>query len=762
MAEAHKIVQVDIRCGTMMVASLPMMESEMLSFKDQAVQTVSDKARECLTPGQELKRVVYVDDDGDLCTLTADTLADALLFTQELEPGNPVWRLEVQTIVAETVVETAPEVPEPEEAPSMPQQESCDLSDFLRDPCAGLESALLSLNGLMGDACAQQLLPKLASAALHIIESEQLTALNPFVATLMTLQEGKVQLESLPAIFLTIAPILIVLPREVLKRFAGKFEVEARRIIAEVEASSWWWQVHHHTVPDHAEPPSDAALPTENPQRSTTADCHSGLSPSALELEARFMAEMNDMHKEMDAKLQEAKQCQVALAALLSHPDASVRLAAEAAVCAAKEEDAEMPALVPADEQSNVVMMEEVEAMSRFVGSYEMRPPSNDWHHVSISHLPDGGKLKWTNRADVHWELHPTKDPSIFDVSSDCPYKQDSPQAIFNDSGVVGPHGELYVKVDTSVLVTVPAVNDSQSSDGWKRLCTLACRATVGSLKIGADWKDQGWGNRKGRVRVALRRPAVPDSGDIHVADCFGLCGAGPERKRGEYEAMEKTFGPEEPIVALAKPGDLYVFEYTVGGGGGHALYLKSFGAATEMAGVAAAATETTGPNVVPEADTGAPVVLPTFSAKALHCAPLLHGVEAQEDDSARGDVTAEFAAILPSVGASQAYRIGRIALPVGLGSAVPVCAKVCVVNDGAAKWPETTVVQLIHGDGLGLSHMELGALRPGEAAEIVMDMLLPSKDGPDSGRSAWALVDSATGTHFGPLFFFESVWIQQ
>jgi len=136
-------------------------------------------------------------------------------------------------------------------------------------------------------------------------------------------------------------------------------------------------------------------------------------------------------------------------------------------------------------------------------------------------------------------------------------------------------------EVDTNALVTVPAVNDSQNSDGWKRVCTLACRATVASLKIGADWKDQGFGNRKGRVRVVLRRPAVADSGDIHVADCFGLCGAGPERERGEYEAMEKTFGSEEPIVALAKPGDLYVFEYTVGGGGGHALFLKSFGAAT-------------------------------------------------------------------------------------------------------------------------------------------------------------------------------------
>jgi len=81
--------------------------------------------------------------------------------------------------------------------------------------------------------------------------------------------------------------------------------------------------------------------------------------------------------------------------------------------------------------------------MSRFVGSYEMRPPANGYHYVSISDLPDGGKLKWTQT----WELHPTDDPNVFNVSDDCPWKKDSPQAIFKDSGVAGPHGELYVKV---------------------------------------------------------------------------------------------------------------------------------------------------------------------------------------------------------------------------------------------------------------------------------------------------------------------------
>jgi len=51
---------------------------------------------------------------------------------------------------------------------------------------------------------------------------------------------------------------------------------------------------------------------------------------------------------------------------------------------------------------------------------------------------------------------------------------------------------------------------------------------------------------------------------------------------------------------------------------------------------------------------------------------------------------------------------------------------------------------------------MGLGALQPGEAAEVIMDLAVPQR--PQSGleRSAWSMLDAATGDAFGPLLFFE------
>merc|ERR1712060_971097 len=161
-----------------------------------------------------------------------------------------------------------------------------------------------------------------------------------------------------------------------------------------------------------------------------------------------------------------------------------------------------------------------------------------------------------------------------------------------------------------------------------------------------------------------------------------------------------------------------------------------------------------------PEIEMEAPVAVPAMpSAKVLGCTDLALGVEAQ-DAAVGGDVTAEFAPVVAEAGAKQAYLAGRVTMPVGLTAPVPACAKVVIVNDGQVPWPETASLVVVAGDAMDFPHMALGALQPGEAAEVAMDLKLPAKAARESCRSAWALVDSATGQPLGPLIFFEGLWM--
>lgn len=46
-------------------------------------------------------------------------------------------------------------------------------------------------------------------------------------------------------------------------------------------------------------------------------------------------------------------------------------------------------------------------------------------------------------------------------------------------------------------------VHDDRSTDEWRRLCESApLRGSISCVRIDVEWKDQGWGNQKGRVIV--------------------------------------------------------------------------------------------------------------------------------------------------------------------------------------------------------------------------------------------------------------------
>ena len=98
----------------------------------------------------------------------------------------------------------------------------------------------------------------------------------------------------------------------------------------------------------------------------------------------------------------------------------------------------------------------------------------------------------------------------------------------------------------------------------------------VKSMRASVRWKDQGWGNRKGRLMVKLIRL---DSGENRVVaennNMFGL--ALHEWKAATCKIVD------HPVVKLSEPGDFYSFERNAGGGGGHSLTVKNFNVLLEL-----------------------------------------------------------------------------------------------------------------------------------------------------------------------------------
>jgi len=146
--------------------------------------------------------------------------------------------------------------------------------------------------------------------------------------------------------------------------------------------------------------------------------------------------------------------------------------------------------------------------------------------------------------------------------------------------------------------------------------------------------------------------------------------------------------------------------------------------------------------------------------ALVLNSMPLVLGVEAEEDNLARGDVTKECVEAIASAGARQAFCIGRVRLTTGVRDTAPVpaSAKFVMKNDGQTPWADTTVLARMMGDSLGLPILPVTPVGPGETSEVVMDLLVPSRlQIPGTARSIWSVVDAATGRPLGPLLVFET-----
>ena len=82
-----------------------------------------------------------------------------------------------------------------------------------------------------------------------------------------------------------------------------------------------------------------------------------------------------------------------------------------------------------------------------FVGEFEIKQPTNDWHYVTISFNSATNVYKWKNRAGKIWTLYPQTNNTLR-VGEDCPYfGKGHTSALFSSIGVYGPWNVLYQRI---------------------------------------------------------------------------------------------------------------------------------------------------------------------------------------------------------------------------------------------------------------------------------------------------------------------------
>lgn len=125
-----------------------------------------------------------------------------------------------------------------------------------------------------------------------------------------------------------------------------------------------------------------------------------------------------------------------------------------------------------------------------------------------------------------------------------------------SETGVNSKGEKLCIKTTTS------SVNDSVVTDVRQLHMTRTVPDGFDHLAIHCRWKDQGFGNQKGRLIVVVKRGTET----ICEHDCFGPASHA-------WETKSKTLSSSE----LRNPcsGDVISIEYVVGGGGGHELHVE-------------------------------------------------------------------------------------------------------------------------------------------------------------------------------------------
>jgi len=125
-------------------------------------------------------------------------------------------------------------------------------------------------------------------------------------------------------------------------------------------------------------------------------------------------------------------------------------------------------------------------------------------------------------------------------------------------------------------FLLVSSVNCSTGGDEWQEaLQSNPLEGDVAKVMVSLKmFKDQDWGNTKGKVGLALY-----DTNEVLLARCnlFGTCRSELFRNTYEDRAYRTLYCEDDDVISKARPGFTYKLEFIVGGGGGHKLHLSKW-----------------------------------------------------------------------------------------------------------------------------------------------------------------------------------------
>lgn len=93
---------------------------------------------------------------------------------------------------------------------------------------------------------------------------------------------------------------------------------------------------------------------------------------------------------------------------------------------------------------------------------------------------------------------------------------------------------------------------------------TIELTGSIVSMTADISWKDQGWGNSKGNCRAVVYREGEA----IFGVDLFGFA---PQKTGQKFV----SFDERSLFNYYTQAGDVLEISYTVGGGGGHSLFIS-------------------------------------------------------------------------------------------------------------------------------------------------------------------------------------------
>ena len=188
----------------------------------------------------------------------------------------------------------------------------------------------------------------------------------------------------------------------------------------------------------------------------------------------------------------------------------------------------------------------------------------------------------WENGAQLWRDLGGSvvvTTPAAAPPTPSSPSSPSSPTAggVGGGGGGAATTSALFRAVHSCEIKAKEVREDADAAEAWQPLCSLPLTHEMPRrLEMRLLWRDQGWGDKKGRVRALLRagqaRGRFAQGELIHEADCFGVCGE--HGSRFAFSRVDKTFERDSSLLSLAAPGDSIEVECA---GGGQELHIKDF-----------------------------------------------------------------------------------------------------------------------------------------------------------------------------------------